>query len=1046
MSTNRPLKKVMISSTSLDLPEHRQQVIEACLRMDCTPLPMETLGARNADAVQASLDLVDQADLYIGILAHRYGFVPPGSDKSVTEIEYDRAVERGIPRLIFFMHDDHPITAKDVEKGAGAEKLQALKDRIGLERVAAFFVSKEDLRAHVVQALSPQRESAGEEIQFHYVSEIPEPPEPYIAHPYVLLQSGRLVGRQKELNLLTDWVAKPGSLPYGLSLFHVVAIGGQGKSALTWHWFQNVAEQEMKPLAGRMWWSFYESDASFENFVIRGLAYVTRKTIDEVRQIAVAEREGLLLAALDREPHLIVLDGLERLLIAYSGQSVGGLQDDALDAHTANFVAAAYGLPATAAQSYTGQHRLRLTADPRIGAFLKKLTHVRKSRILISTRLYPADLQTSAQGEPVASCFACFLPGLTDDDALSLWRAFGAKGSRETMLPMLTSFDKHPLLVQALASVVFHDRRAVGDFDAWRQLHSDFDPFPLLSSNDRKSHVLAHALRGIDEQQQLLLQTIAGFRMPTTYETLVALFVQHESPLYATEPDLDAALAELEDRGLLGWDRRANRYDLHPIVRGVVWSGADTARRREVFTTMHDHFAPIETKKWREVESLDDLTPAIEMFHALISLQRYEDAFVVFRDRLEHATLWRLSAHRVRMELIERLFPNGLDQAPRLTRPYDQGYALNALALSLVGSGKPGAAVSLFQRVGALTQAADDKVNLHVGLCNLSEAQQQSGDLRSAEASLGVALRNAKQIPNQFHECVNLQLLGLISAIRNASPDACSAGSTQIPAAMGRSLSLSLNQGDQQRQGLVRGNLSEISLWCSDVDSARSYADSAWEMASSRNQEADFIKAARLQGTAALRAIAGDGTNNEREFLLAHERLNHALIRVRSCQRVDEELPTLIALAELYCVLAGANLRAGNPQADPLLKLSPSEHLREARLMLDDVWERVEEGPYPLFHADALNIRARIERTAAHLAQPGSTEAEQALAAAKKAALQAYEKAWCQGPPFAYAFGLYHAKKHLTELGVPFPDLPPYDDSLYEPMPEVEIDPPEPEE
>ena len=114
--------------------------------------------------------------------------------------------------------------------------------------------------------------------------------------------------------------------------------------------------------------------------------------------------------------------------------------------------------------------------------------------------------------------------------------------------------------------------------------------------------------------------------------------------------------------------------------------------------------------------------------------------------------------------------------------------------------------------------------------------------------------------------------------------------------------------------------------------------------------------------------------------------------------------------------------------------------------MLDDVWERAEDGPYPLFHADALNMLARIERTAAALAQLGSAEAEQALAAAKKAALQAYEKAWCQGPPFAYAFGLYHAKKHLTELGVPFPDMPPYDDSLYEPMPEVEIDPPEPAE
>jgi len=33
------------------------------------------------------------------------------------------------------------------------------------------------------------------------------------------------------------------------------------------------------------------------------------------------------------------------------------------------------------------------------------------------------------------------------------------------------------------------------------------------------------------------------------------------------------------------------------------------------------------------------------------------------------------------------------------------------------------------------------------------------------------------------------------------------------------------------------------------------------------------------------------------------------------------------------------------------------------------------------------------------------------------------------------------ARKHLEELGAPVPDLPPFDASKYEPMPEVEIDP-----
>ena len=93
-----------------------------------------------------------------------------------------------------------------------------------------------------------------------------------------------------------------------------------GKSALTWKWFNEIAPQEMRPLAGRMWWSFYESDATFENFVIRALAYVTGRAREDVeKNTKPGEREEQLLAALDRAPFLLVLDGLERILIAYRG-------------------------------------------------------------------------------------------------------------------------------------------------------------------------------------------------------------------------------------------------------------------------------------------------------------------------------------------------------------------------------------------------------------------------------------------------------------------------------------------------------------------------------------------------------------------------------------------------------------------------------------------------------------------------------------------------------------------------------------------------------
>ena len=61
--------------------------------------------------------------------------------------------------------------------------------------------------------------------------------------------------------------------------------------------------------------------------------------------------------------------------------------------------------------------------------------------------------------------------------------------------------------------------------------------------------------------------------------------------------------------------------------------------------------------------------------------------------------------------------------------------------------------------------------------------------------------------------------------------------------------------------------------------------------------------------------------------------------------------------------------------------------------------------------------------------------------AAIEAATKAYRAAWCDGPPWAYHWGLEKAKALLREFGAPEPDMPPFDESKFEPMPEVEINP-----
>lgn len=349
-------------------------------------------------------------------------------------------MERKIPILAFVIHKDHPLTIEMVETDKDAQrKLAELKERANKGRGRREFKSPEDLRGEVIHALSDLKqrkaESSGEKAvpDFHPPNLIPKLPEPYIAHPYSLLQTKDVVGRQAELNLLTDWVTTNMEVPADTRIFNLVAIGGMGKSALTWKWFNGIAPKELPNLAGRLWWIFYESDAHWENFIIRALAYVSRQPEKSVREMTSPDREDQLLQILDQQPFLLVLGGLERILLAYARMDAAQMPDYDLDEQTANRVAEAHAVPESAGESFVGKHQLRCTTDHRAGQFLRRLARVNQSRTLISTRLHSAELQTDT-GDSLPGTFASFLIGLKDDDALKLWREFKVSGSKEQLL------------------------------------------------------------------------------------------------------------------------------------------------------------------------------------------------------------------------------------------------------------------------------------------------------------------------------------------------------------------------------------------------------------------------------------------------------------------------------------------------------------------------------------------------------------------------------------------------------------------------------------
>lgn len=81
-------------STTPDLAEYRHLIIEACQAMG-----MQTL----MPALPSSL--LDEADIYLGIIGREYGPLVESDDILLIEMEYNLATQYGIPCFIFMMEE-----------------------------------------------------------------------------------------------------------------------------------------------------------------------------------------------------------------------------------------------------------------------------------------------------------------------------------------------------------------------------------------------------------------------------------------------------------------------------------------------------------------------------------------------------------------------------------------------------------------------------------------------------------------------------------------------------------------------------------------------------------------------------------------------------------------------------------------------------------------------------------------------------------------------------------------------------------------------------
>ena len=110
---------IFVSSTFLDLEEHRASVREIIRQIGAVDVAMEHLGARDERPKDECLRLIRlESKAFIGIYAHRYGYIPKGDTCSITEAEYDAASSAGLTRLVYIVDENVPWQKKFIDQGS----------------------------------------------------------------------------------------------------------------------------------------------------------------------------------------------------------------------------------------------------------------------------------------------------------------------------------------------------------------------------------------------------------------------------------------------------------------------------------------------------------------------------------------------------------------------------------------------------------------------------------------------------------------------------------------------------------------------------------------------------------------------------------------------------------------------------------------------------------------------------------------------------------------------------------------------------------------
>lgn len=151
--------RVFISSTYLDLKDERKAVREALSvstamkGVKYVPVGMEDFPAADKHKIEFIKEQIDTCDYFVLIIKNRYGTIPEGKTISYPEQEYDYAIERKIPILVF-IYENWEDEMKKTGNQKKFRKLRAFVEKVDSPRQTTRWSTIYKLTSDVINSLN----------------------------------------------------------------------------------------------------------------------------------------------------------------------------------------------------------------------------------------------------------------------------------------------------------------------------------------------------------------------------------------------------------------------------------------------------------------------------------------------------------------------------------------------------------------------------------------------------------------------------------------------------------------------------------------------------------------------------------------------------------------------------------------------------------------------------------------------------------------------------------------------------------------------------